>query len=174
MRIILAALAAILVTLPAVAEDFRTIKSKYSVKDTIDLGISIEDALKFAVSGGVLVPPSQVIHRAAGGGDAVKLPLGWAGRIAIEAGTGRWAFTRTSTENFTWKRYRGGTASDIWVGDPGKADFRNVTNFEGTDAFPMWHGGRVWTRRPSMSAKGSIRRASRAGRRRKVSPKSCR
>jgi len=33
------------------------------VKDTIDLGISIEDALKFAVSGGVLVPPSQVIHR---------------------------------------------------------------------------------------------------------------
>ena len=36
MRIILAALAAILVTLPAAAEDFRTIKSKYSVKDTID------------------------------------------------------------------------------------------------------------------------------------------
>ena len=33
------------------------------VKDTIDLGITIEDALKFAVSGGVLVPPSQVIHR---------------------------------------------------------------------------------------------------------------
>ncbi|MFK7788137.1 MAG: DUF502 domain-containing protein [Phycisphaeraceae bacterium] len=33
------------------------------VKDTIDLGISIEDALKFAVSGGVLVPPSQMINR---------------------------------------------------------------------------------------------------------------
>lgn len=33
------------------------------VKDTIDLGISIEDALKFAVSGGVLVPPSQTINR---------------------------------------------------------------------------------------------------------------
>lgn len=32
-------------------------------KDTIDLGISIEDALKFAVSGGVLVPPSQTINR---------------------------------------------------------------------------------------------------------------
>ncbi|MGB0767679.1 MAG: DUF502 domain-containing protein [Phycisphaeraceae bacterium] len=32
--------------------------------DTIDLGISIEDALKFAVSGGVLVPPSQTIERA--------------------------------------------------------------------------------------------------------------
>jgi len=33
------------------------------VADTIDLGISIEDALKFAVSGGVLVPSSQMIHR---------------------------------------------------------------------------------------------------------------
>lgn len=33
------------------------------VKDTIDLGITIEDALKFAVSGGVLVPPSQTINR---------------------------------------------------------------------------------------------------------------
>lgn len=32
-------------------------------KDTIDLGISIEDALKFAVSGGVLVPPAQLINR---------------------------------------------------------------------------------------------------------------
>ncbi|MEQ9453513.1 MAG: DUF502 domain-containing protein [Phycisphaeraceae bacterium] len=36
--------------------------------DTIDLPISIEEALKFAVSGGVLIPPSQVIsddeHRA--------------------------------------------------------------------------------------------------------------
>ncbi len=31
------------------------------VHDTIDLPISIEDALKFAVSGGVLVPPSQQI-----------------------------------------------------------------------------------------------------------------
>lgn len=33
------------------------------VKDTIDLGITIEDALKFAVSGGVLVPSSQAIDR---------------------------------------------------------------------------------------------------------------
>ncbi len=33
------------------------------VKDTIDLGITIEDALKFVVSGGVLVPPSQLIAR---------------------------------------------------------------------------------------------------------------
>jgi len=33
--------------------------------DTIDLPITIEDALKFAVSGGVLIPPNQVIEGAA-------------------------------------------------------------------------------------------------------------
>ncbi|MEM7681466.1 MAG: DUF502 domain-containing protein [Planctomycetota bacterium] len=34
------------------------------VRDTIDLGVSIEDALKFAVSGGVLIPPAQQIDPA--------------------------------------------------------------------------------------------------------------
>ncbi|MFI4860218.1 MAG: DUF502 domain-containing protein [Phycisphaerales bacterium JB063] len=33
------------------------------VTDTIDLNLTIEDALKFAVSGGVLIPPSQKIDR---------------------------------------------------------------------------------------------------------------
>lgn len=34
--------------------------------DTIDLAISIEDAMKFAVSGGVLIPPQQKIEALAG------------------------------------------------------------------------------------------------------------
>ncbi len=32
-------------------------------EDSIDLPITIEEAIKFAVSGGVLIPPNQVIHR---------------------------------------------------------------------------------------------------------------
>lgn len=35
-------------------------------------------------------------------------------------------------------------ATDIWAGDPKKADFRQLTDFEGMDAFPMWHGGRIF------------------------------
>ena len=45
------------------------------VKDTIDLGITIEDALKFAVSGGVLVPPSQTIDRERRGGPTDRRAL---------------------------------------------------------------------------------------------------
>ncbi len=78
------------------------------------------------------------------GGEPEKLPLGWAARLAIDSKTGMWAFTRISTETRTWKRYRGGENSDIWCGSPEKADFRKVTEFPGTSAYPMWHDGRIF------------------------------
>ena len=78
------------------------------------------------------------------GGDPQELPLGWASRIAVDEQTGRWAFIRNNRENRPWKRYRGGWASDIWVGDPERADFRKVTDFDGMDHFPMWHDGRIY------------------------------
>jgi len=86
----------------------------------------------------------EIFSVAADGGDPVKLPLGWASRIDVDPATGTWAFNRKSWETATWKRYRGGTAPDIWVGHPDKADFRKVTTFDGINAFPMWHGGRIW------------------------------
>lgn len=78
------------------------------------------------------------------GGAPQRLPLGWASRLDVDPKTGRWAFVRTTWESRTWKRYRGGTAQDIWVGDPMRADFKQVTSFRGTDAFPMWWDGRIW------------------------------
>ncbi len=78
-----------------------------------------------------------------GGGEMRKLPLGRANTIDIDAESGRWAFTRTWGGG-TWKRYRGGTAPEIWVGHPDRADFREITDFDGIDAFPMWHGGRIY------------------------------
>jgi tricorn protease len=78
------------------------------------------------------------------GGDPEKLPIGYAVRIDMDLKTGLWAFTRSTNENATWKRYRGGTAPDIWVGDPKKADFRKVTDFDGMDDYPMWHDGLIY------------------------------
>ena len=43
-------------------------------KETIDLGITIEDAIKFAVSGGVLIPPSQRITPVSELGDPAAAP----------------------------------------------------------------------------------------------------
>jgi tricorn protease len=78
------------------------------------------------------------------GGDITELPIGYASRLDIEKETGRYAFTRLGREAATWKRYRGGTADDIWVGDPKKADYTKITTFEGQDAFPMWYNSRVY------------------------------
>src|SRR5262249_32338096 len=87
---------------------------------------------------------SQIWSVPVKGGDEQVLPIGYASRLSVDPESGQWAFTRSSQETSTWKRYRGGTASQIWVGAPGKADFRQVTDFEGSNAFPMWHGGRIY------------------------------
>jgi tricorn protease len=78
------------------------------------------------------------------GGDATEMPLGWASRIDIDPTSGKYAFTRLGRESATWKRYRGGSADDIWVGDPAKGDYAQITTFTGPDSFPMWHDGRVY------------------------------
>ena len=79
----------------------------------------------------------------AAGGEPEKLPVGYIASFDVDTDTGRYAFTRSSGGG-TWKRYRGGTAADIWVGDPKKGDFRQVTDFTGADFGPMWHGGRIY------------------------------
>ena len=71
--------------------------------------------------------------------------------ISFEPGGSRIAFNRLSREFRTWKRYRGGWAQDIWVGNLARSEFTNITDnppqndWDGTDAFPMWHtDGRIY------------------------------
>lgn len=78
------------------------------------------------------------------GGDPVKVPLGFAARLAEDPQSHLWAFDRIGYERRTWKRYRGGMAGDLWVGDPAKQDFHAVTDTEWGEGFPMWGGGRLW------------------------------
>ncbi|MBN1826905.1 MAG: PD40 domain-containing protein [Candidatus Eisenbacteria bacterium] len=77
------------------------------------------------------------------GGDPQEVPIGYVHDFSVDPLTGRYAFTRLRGGG-TWKRYRGGTAPEIWVGDPERSDYRNVTGFDGIDHNPMWHGGRIW------------------------------
>jgi tricorn protease len=61
------------------------------------------------------------------------------------SGTGRrFAFTRWSNETWHWKRYRGGTAPEIWIGDFDTGQFTPLTDDPGSDLFPMWMLGRVF------------------------------
>ncbi len=53
-------------------------------------------------------------------------------------------FTPVSREFRTWKRYKGGRASDIWVYDLQNDNSERITNFVGTDQIPVWHKNKIY------------------------------
>jgi tricorn protease len=53
-------------------------------------------------------------------------------------------YTKVSTENRTWKRYRGGLAPDLYIYDFKTNEDKNLSNFEGTDGLPMWIGDMIY------------------------------
>lgn len=54
------------------------------------------------------------------------------------------AFNQWSNEYWDWKRYRGGTAPELWVGDLNSNTFIRLTDDSANDLFPMWLQGRVF------------------------------
>jgi len=54
------------------------------------------------------------------------------------------AYNRGSREFRTWKRYRGGTAQEVYLYDFNTNEDRNLTNFAGTDRTPMWIGNKIY------------------------------
>jgi tricorn protease len=54
------------------------------------------------------------------------------------------AYNRVSRETRTWKRYKGGTAQEIFIFDFDKMADSKVTDFDGTDRIPMWIGDHVY------------------------------
>jgi len=78
------------------------------------------------------------------GGMPVKLPVDRAGLTALSPDATQIAYNRMSREARTWKRHKGGTAQDIWMGSLENGDFRRITDWEGSDNFPMWHGNSIY------------------------------
>ncbi len=78
------------------------------------------------------------------GGMPQRYDLGNCTLCSLSSTGRRIAFTPYSNEAWTWKRYRGGTAPDIWVGDLNANTFSNLTDNDANDLFPMWMLGRVF------------------------------
>ncbi len=73
------------------------------------------------------------------GGLPHKLPIPYAEFGAISP-DGKWlAYSPRSRDFRTWKRYRGGMASEIWLFDLADFSATNITNNPATDGQPMWH-----------------------------------
>ena len=53
-------------------------------------------------------------------------------------------FTPVDREFRTWKRYKGGRASDLWIYDLDKNSSEQITDFKGTDQLPTWYGDNIF------------------------------
>ena len=80
----------------------------------------------------------------AGGGLPEQLPLLKGGLTSFSADGNRIAYNRIFRNFRTWKRYKGGMAQDIWIYDFDKNSIEQITDYEGTDTSPMWHGNTIY------------------------------
>ena len=74
--------------------------------------------------------------------EKMPVPYGSNGTVSDD---GNWlAYTPHSRDTRTWKRYRGGMASDVWLFHLKDKTSKQITDFEGTDSLPMWQGESVY------------------------------
>ncbi len=77
------------------------------------------------------------------GGSPELLPTGPA--LSISYGpTGGCVIGRNAIDPARWKRYRGGTAGDIWIDPDGSGNFRRLIQLQGNLSRPMWLGDRIF------------------------------
>ncbi len=78
------------------------------------------------------------------GGIPEKLPLPYGVFASFSRDAKAMAFTTISNDFSTWKRYRGGRASDIWLYDFKTKHAKNITQNDELDSIPMWHGDTIY------------------------------
>jgi len=76
-------------------------------------------------------------------GHTRELNLGHARSLAYGAG-GALAIGRNAFDPARWKRYRGGTAGEIWVDATGSGTFEHLKLPDGNPTWPMWSGERLY------------------------------
>ncbi|MCP5102712.1 MAG: peptidase S41, partial [bacterium] len=78
------------------------------------------------------------------GGLPEKLPVPHAEFGAVSPDGKILAFTIMTRDFATWKRYRGGTAPDVWLFHLEKKTAKNITMNDAVDSLPMWHGSTLY------------------------------
>ncbi|HEX7090872.1 MAG TPA: PDZ domain-containing protein [Longimicrobiales bacterium] len=83
---------------------------------------------------------NKLYRVAARGGLPEKLPMPYGEFGALTADARLIAYTPSTRDFRTWKRYRGGWAQDIWIYDLRENRARKVAASDANDSQPMWHG----------------------------------
>ncbi len=83
---------------------------------------------------------NQLFKASLEGGLPEKLPVPYGEFGGISPDGKTLAYMPQSQDFRTWKRYRGGWASKIWLFDLEKKTYKNLSNTTANDGHPMWHG----------------------------------
>jgi tricorn protease len=78
------------------------------------------------------------------GGLETPLELPEGGSASLSADGRKIAYTPIDREFRTWKRTRGGRAQDVWIYDFAAHRSERLTDYPGTDNFPMWSGDTIY------------------------------
>jgi tricorn protease len=78
------------------------------------------------------------------GGLEQPLPIPVAGSASFSSDGTRLAYTYFDREFRTWKRYQGGRNQDVWTFDLEAMESRRLTDWDGSDNFPLWHGDTIY------------------------------
>jgi len=102
-----------------------------------------KDILFVSDSGAAFLRETQGFRVSKDGGQARTLDLGGMRSLSLHP-DGRLAIGRNNDDPARWKRYRGGTAGDIWVDADNTARFSRLVSLMGNLCWPMWIGERVY------------------------------
>jgi tricorn protease len=78
------------------------------------------------------------------GGLPEVLPMPCSGFASFSPDGTKAAYNRVMRDFRTWKRYKGGMAQDVWIFDLKTFEIEKITDWEGTDNFPMWLGDKIY------------------------------
>lgn len=78
------------------------------------------------------------------GGFEKPLPVMNGGFAALSPDADKIVFTPVDREFRTWKRYKGGRASDLWIYDLKNNTSEEITDFVGSDQHPTWYGDHIF------------------------------
>ncbi len=91
------------------------------------------------------LPSTQLATADLDAGLSEPIPLAQASEGTFNAGGNTLFFTRLSFQGSHTKRYKGGTAQNIWRFTYGEGEATPLTaDYQGTSNYPMWHEGRVY------------------------------
>ncbi len=78
------------------------------------------------------------------GGLEESLPIVNGGFATYSPDGSKLCFTPVDREFRTWKRYKGGRATELWSYDLQNIKAQQITQWSGSDQWPVWHGDNIF------------------------------